>query len=114
MLIGICGRKRCGKDTIADYLVKNYNFVKYNFGDQVKLICKLMFDFSDEQINGDLKDVVDPRWNIKPRDTFQVFGTDFAQYLPEKLPNIEKKIPPRGFWIERFKKWYTTEKLNNP
>ena len=90
MLIGICGRKRCGKDTVADYLVKNYNFVKYNFGDQVKLICKLMFDFSDEQINGDLKDVVDPRWNIKPRDTFQVFGTDFAQYLPEKLPNIEK------------------------
>ena len=96
MIIGICGRKRCGKDTIADYLVNNCGFIKYNFGDLVKKICKIMFDFTDDQISGDLKDSIDSRWNISPREVFQIFGTDFAQViLPEKLPKLKDKIPSR-------------------
>ena len=38
-IIGILGNKRVGKDTVADYLVKNYGFIKYNFADPIKEIC---------------------------------------------------------------------------
>ena len=30
MIIGLCGKKRVGKDTVADYLVNKYGFVKYS------------------------------------------------------------------------------------
>jgi len=69
----------------------------------------MMFNFTDDQISTDLKDNIDPRWGISPREIFQVFGTDFAQFiLPEKLPELTKKIPYRGFWIQRFKLWYNS------
>ena len=59
MIIAVIGKKRSGKDTLANYLVKNYNFKKYGFGDPVKEICKLMFGFSQEQIDTDLKEEQD-------------------------------------------------------
>ena len=44
MIIGFLGRKRSGKDTVVNYLVKNYNFIRYAFGDPVKEVCKIMFN----------------------------------------------------------------------
>ena len=29
--VGLLGNKGCGKDTLADYLVKDKEFIKYNF-----------------------------------------------------------------------------------
>ena len=36
MVIGICGLISSGKDTIADYLIKEHNFVKISFADKLK------------------------------------------------------------------------------
>lgn len=33
MLVGLAAPMRCGKDTIADILVANYNFLKFSFSD---------------------------------------------------------------------------------
>ena len=52
MIIGICGKAGSGKDTAADFLVKNHGFVKVAFADVLKRICKEVFDFSDEQLWG--------------------------------------------------------------
>lgn len=115
MIIGLCGKKRVGKDTVADYLVNKYDFVKYSFGQPIKEVAKIMFDFSDEQLNGDLKEVVDIRWGISPRQFFQDFGTEYMQYIfPEHFPNSKKVVPNKCFWVKRFIIWYQKEKEKNP
>jgi hypothetical protein len=61
----------------------------------LKQSLKLLFDFTDEQIEGTSKDVVDERWNITPRDAMLHIGTDVFQYkIQELIPNIK-----RTFWI---------------
>lgn len=52
MIVGMCGGAGVGKDTAADYLVKNFGFVKVGLADPLKRICKEVFDFSDEQLWG--------------------------------------------------------------
>lgn len=105
MIIGLIGRKRVGKDTIADYLVKNYKFVKYGFGEPLKEVCKTMFDLSPAQLETDLKDEIDERWNIRPRDMFQILGTDFArEMIHQKLPQL--KVEEGQFWVHKFGMWY--------
>ena len=48
MIVGFLGRKRSGKDTAVNYLIDNYNFTRYAFGDPVKDVCRTMFNFSEE------------------------------------------------------------------
>jgi hypothetical protein len=101
-LIGIIGRKRSGKDTIGDHLVRKYGFMKYSFATPLKEACKAMFGFSDEQLNGDLKEVVDPEWNVTPRLVMQYFGTELMR------KGIGKILPEVGedFWVVCFEKFY--------
>jgi hypothetical protein len=115
MIIGLCGKKRVGKDTVADYLVNKYGFVKYSFSQPIKEVAKIMFDFSDEQLYGDLKENEDPRWGISPRHFFQNFGTEYMQYIfPTHFPNSTKTIPNKCFWVKRFMIWYYKEKEKDP
>ena len=113
MIIAVIGKKRSGKDTFADYLVNNYGFKKYGFGNPVKEICKLMFDFSQEQIDTDLKEEKDIRWNITPRETFQIIGTEFGRnFINQKLPNLN--CYNEQFWIRKFELWYYKQIKLNP
>ena len=92
MIIGICGKKGSGKDTLADILVKEFDFVKYNFGDDIKKIAKILFNFDEEQLYGDKKDVLDDNWNIIPRDFYQKFGTEYIQNIfPSMFPDYSLK-----------------------
>ena len=43
MLIGVCGKAGSGKDTIADYLVKKYNFKKIALADPIKRMVEDVF-----------------------------------------------------------------------
>ncbi len=52
MLIGISGLAGSGKDTSADHLVKNHNFVKVSFADPLKRVARDIYDFSDQQLWG--------------------------------------------------------------
>lgn len=52
MIIGISGLSGSGKDTLADMMVKEYDFVKIGIADPMKRICKKIYDFSDEQLWG--------------------------------------------------------------
>ena len=105
MLIGIIGKKRSGKDTSGDYLVSNKNFTKYSFANPIKRGAMELFGFSEEQVFGDLKDVVDPTWGITPRLVLQIMGTEVFQYdMPKYIPELQAF--GRGFWVKRFEQWY--------
>lgn len=75
-VIGICGNKFNGKDTIADHLVKTYGYTKISFGDPLKHAIQEIFGFSNEQLWGNEKENIDPYWNVKPREIMQFIGTD--------------------------------------
>jgi hypothetical protein len=79
MIIGVLGEKRHGKDTIGDYLVSKYGFTKESFAKPVKDIAKTIFGFNDEQLYGDLKETIDPIWNVTPRKVMQIIGTEIGQ-----------------------------------
>ena len=115
MLIGLLGKKRVGKDTVAEYLIKKYNFIRYAFADPIKEIAKIMFNFSDEQLYGNQKEIIDPRWGISPRNFFQKFGTEMTQYdIYKHFPQLREKIPPREMWVVIFQEWYRKKVEENP
>jgi dephospho-CoA kinase len=97
-IIGICGKRRSGKDTVANYICSQYNFENKKIADDLKSIIKILFGFSDVQLENNEKDIIDPLWNITPRQSMQFIGTEIMQYkLQELLPNID-----RNFWIKSF------------
>ena len=95
-IIGITGRKRHGKDTIADYLVEHYGYTKMAFADPIRDICRDMFGFTDGQFGGHDKEAVDDRWGISPRQAMQFIGTDLVRaHIHELLPTVGE-----DFWVK--------------
>jgi len=95
-LIGICGKKGVGKDTVADYLVQRHEFHKDAFAAPLKKACSEIFGiplvhFYDEKI----KEEVDPFWEKSPRCLMQEVGTDLFRnhYDPTIwLRSMEKRL----------------------
>lgn len=115
ILIGLVGVERSGKDTIADFLVKNYGFKKYSLASPIREIGKLMFGWSDEQLNGEKKDIIDPETCIKPRDFLTWFGTDICQYdIYNRFPSLKEKIPQRTIWANMMGKFIKENIYINP
>jgi hypothetical protein len=100
-IIGILGQKRNGKDTIADYLVSNNNYEKKAFAEPIKELCKVLFNYSDDQLHGESKEEEDEYWKITPRETFQFVGTEFGRnLLPKYLPWVGE-----NFWVLKLMKY---------
>lgn len=97
MIIGLVGRARSGKDSIAYCLAHplertrlrpaydGYPWVRVAFADPLKEAAAIMFRFSQEQIHGDLKDVVDPRWGFTPRHALRLLGTEVGRQIREDV-----------------------------
>lgn len=66
--IALCGGIRSGKDTVAEYLVKNHGFTRFAFGDGIRETCSTLFP---EQMN-----------EGKPRALLQGVGQDMRKYDP--------------------------------
>lgn len=107
MIIGITGRKGSGKDTIGEYLIEKHGFVRIGFADTLKQICEIIFGFSEEQLYGNLKEVIDDYWKHSPREILQKVGTDlFRNHAPKVLENLDENIWIRSVErkIENLKK----------
>lgn len=48
MLIGLLGRKRCGKDTVASFLNQEYGFQRLAFADPMKAIIRAIDPYVNE------------------------------------------------------------------
>lgn len=78
-LIGIVGHAQSGKDTIADYLVKNYGFTKLSFATKVKKITKSLFNIP----NNTAKTTQLPLWGMTYRDLLQQVGSKLREIHPD-------------------------------
>jgi dephospho-CoA kinase len=100
MIVGLIGKKGHGKDTFADYLVKEYGFVKLSFAEPLKRVCKELFLLTDRQLyDCHEKEKVDERWGKSPRQLMQIIGTDILRkYYDEDiwvnllLKNMEQNL----------------------
>jgi hypothetical protein len=97
-IIGICGFKGAGKDTIADYLVNNKNFIKISFASVIKDIISILFVWDRNMLEGItqedrlIREQEDIWWSNKlgvkctPRWAMQNIGTDiFRKYFNDNI-----------------------------
>lgn len=108
MLVGICGFQSSGKDTIADYLIKDHGFIRFSFASALKDVISIMFGWPRDKLEGltkedrEWREQVDPWWSktlqipkLSPRYVMQYFATDlfrnhFHQDIWVKI--IENKL----------------------
>lgn len=77
LLIGLVGRKRSGKDTLARFCQdKSPEITIMSFADPLKQACKHAYHLTDDQLE-ETKDIVDPRWGMSPRDMMKSIGTKY-------------------------------------
>lgn len=105
MIIGLNGKKRAGKDTVADYLGEKYGFTKIGFADTMyEAVCSL-WGITYEQalkyketgsvaihVNWDgtiPSDVLSHNWTWRAH--LQRFGTDMG-----------RRVFGNDFWVERM------------
>jgi hypothetical protein len=90
------GKKTAGKSTVADLLKLEsgqYEMVDIlAFANPLKRAVKELFLFSDNQLYGDQKEVIDERWGVSPRQVMQLLGTEFCR----------DRISP-DFWTKRMR-----------
>ena len=105
-VIALCGYKRSGKDTIADYIQK-YGYKKVSIAEPLKGICKTLFDLTEEQVDGKEKECVLQEYGVTPRALMQFFGTEIMQYKMQELcPFIGRR-----FWVDRLLKSLNEKQL---
>lgn len=97
-IVAVCGLKRSGKDCFADAICATYGYEKIKIAEGLKDMLKVLFDFTDEQLETDAKDIVDPTLGVSPRKVMQFMGTEIMQH------EIQKLLPTvgRNFWVNKL------------
>ncbi len=112
MVIGITGQKRSGKDTVGTILVEDYGFIKTPPFAVFKTALGQWFDLSPEQMDGDLKEEVDPRWGFSPRRLFQIFGSELMKDdLSNHIPLFGMTVG-QDVWAKVWGNWYGKQDMS--
>lgn len=114
MIISLTGNMGVGKDTMADYMVSKYGFVKMSMADPFKRIAKDVYDFSDEQLWGpsaarNMDDKRYPRADgtfLSARIVTQLLGNELSRLAyPETwivyMKRVVDKIQSGYFYSEK-------------
>lgn len=89
-LIGILGKSRVGKDTLATILANDLGYAIHRLSMPVKDACHKLFNIARDNLESDAKELVDPRYGKTPRD------------LLVWLTNVVQKDFPPEFFVERM------------
>lgn len=96
-IIGILGRSRVGKDTVATFLAESLGYSISRLASPIKGACRELFGFTAEQMEGPTKEHVDSHIGCTPRECM-VWLTEHmrAQYGPtffmDQLFSREKNV----------------------
>jgi hypothetical protein len=91
-IIGIAGKARSGKDTVASLLWVHGGYTRLAFADPVKMATQAMFGLTRAQTwDDELKEIPIARWGLSPRQMFQLVGTECV-----------KPIFGDDIWIKRM------------
>jgi len=90
ILLGLSGKPRSGKDSVAKYIVDNYGFKQYAIADRIKWIAGEYFGFTHEEL-----------WENKTKESRRFlqqlgkFVEDFVSptfFIDEVIESIKKDI----------------------
>lgn len=81
LLIGLSGKAGSGKSTVGAYLTDNHGYFPFAFANALKETVGMAFGFSDDQLYGSLKEVVDERFGRSPRWCLQYLGTEVLRTI---------------------------------
>jgi len=105
-IIGFLGCMGSGKSTCTSHVVENYNYEEKFFAKKLKEICKILFDFKDEQLYGNKKQEIDDFWGISARSAMQFVGTDLFRL---QAVNLIQGIGD-NFWVRTLEKELVSNK----
>jgi hypothetical protein len=98
MIILLHGLSRCGKDTVANILVKRFDFAHLKISAHLKRCASMLFEIPLEHFETREKDLVHSAWNCTPRQMLKFLGTDVCQFKIEELvPGLKRR-----FWIDHL------------
>ncbi|QHZ58616.1 AAA family ATPase [Brevibacillus sp. NSP2.1] len=72
--VALCGKARAGKDSVSDYLARQYGFVRFAFGDGIRKVCRELFPDQMAQAH-------------KPRALLQGVGQAMRAFNPDVWVN---------------------------
>jgi hypothetical protein len=81
-IIGLLGRSRAGKDTIAEFICNQhpeYQIIRLSYSLKKASCC--LYDYTMDQVESSSKEVIDPRWNKTPRETIQSLTNYMMNYM---------------------------------
>lgn len=78
-IIGLTGKARSGKDTVAAYLTKVYGYEQLAFAAALKKGIRAMFDLDTRFTDGEFKEDVIPWIGKSPRQMMQSLGTEWGR-----------------------------------
>ncbi len=92
-IIGVMGPKFSGKSIVAEALT-HQGFTRFAFAGKLKEAAMLIYGLSHEQVYGNLKEEVDPRYGVAPRFIMQQFGTEVCRsiHLDTWILALERQI----------------------
>lgn len=75
-LIGLAGKARSGKDTIAQHLALKHNYKTYAFADPLKQAAAAVFGLPLSTFYQGNREATHSVWGVSPRQMMQILGTD--------------------------------------
>jgi hypothetical protein len=87
-IFAFCGLKESGKTTACNAVMghfKNYGIEKMSFASPIKESARMIFNFSNDQLYGDSKEVVDDRYGLTPRYVLQKLGTEIGRNFDQDI-----------------------------
>lgn len=108
--IALIGEIGHGKSTIASHLCKTYHYTEYAFAFPLKEGIRILFSLSYEQLYGNKKHEVDPRWRVSPRYILQRIGTDLFRNNINRY--FHTLTGHKNIWIANFLFWFRNHALS--